>query len=134
MDGIAQRCLCSESSPTSAPTSSRSPWRSSLHLEHSRKLLTAASQPHSAGAWPAPLLPHDVPSYGSDAGPPGQATVLDGRAVAAAWQAELAVEVAELSRTLGRPPGLGVLLVGDRPDSLLYVTRKKLACHEVSPR
>jgi hypothetical protein len=57
--------------------------------------------------------------------------VLDGRAIAAAWQEELAAEAAEFRRQAGRPPGLGVIMVGGRPDSFLYVHRKQEACHKV---
>ncbi|KXZ47921.1 hypothetical protein GPECTOR_32g534 [Gonium pectorale] len=31
---------------------------------------------------------------------------------------------------LGRPPGLGVVLVGNRPDSMLYVAKKQEACQK----
>lgn len=61
----------------------------------------------------------------------GQARILDGRAVAAAWQDELAHDVQDVSMRGGRPPGLGVVLVGSRPDSLLYVSRKREACEKV---
>lgn len=60
-----------------------------------------------------------------------RAVILDGRAVAAAWQDELALEVADVKARGGRPPGLGVILVGGRPDSQLYVTRKQEACERV---
>jgi hypothetical protein len=59
------------------------------------------------------------------------ARILDGRAVAAAWQEELARDVRDVYAKGGRPPGLGVVLVGSRPDSLLYVTRKREACERV---
>lgn len=59
------------------------------------------------------------------------ARVLDGRAVAAAWQEELARDVRDVYAKAGRPPGLGVVLVGARPDSLLYVMRKREACERV---
>lgn len=62
----------------------------------------------------------------------GHAQVLDGRAVAAAWQEELARDVRDVLTKSGRPPGLGVVLVGSRPDSLLYVSRKREACERVS--
>lgn len=60
-----------------------------------------------------------------------RAVVLDGRAVSAAWQAELTRDVRSIRASCGRPPGLGVVLVGSRPDSLIYVTRKKDACDRV---
>ena len=59
------------------------------------------------------------------------ARVLDGRAMAAAWQEELAASVADVVARCGRPPGLGVVLVGTRPDSQLYVGRKREACEKV---
>ena len=61
----------------------------------------------------------------------GRAVILDGRAVAAAWERELVGDVARLTELLGRPPGLGVVLVGSRPDSMLYVTKKQEACQKV---
>jgi hypothetical protein len=57
-----------------------------------------------------------------------RARVLDGRAVAAAWSSELQQQVQDISRLLNRRPGLAVVLVGDRPDSLIYVSRKQEAC------
>ncbi|KAG2440372.1 hypothetical protein HXX76_004477 [Chlamydomonas incerta] len=60
----------------------------------------------------------------------GRAVILDGRAVAAAWERELVGDVARLTGLLGRPPGLGVVLVGSRPDSMLYVTKKQEACQK----
>ena len=57
--------------------------------------------------------------------------MLDGRAVAAQWQEELAREVASMRARGLRRPGLGVVLVGERPDSQLYVARKQEACSRV---
>lgn len=55
--------------------------------------------------------------------------MLDGRAVASAWLEQLQAEVPALTRALlGRAPVLVVVLVGARPDSVLYVTRKQEAC------
>ena len=63
-----------------------------------------------------------------------KAIILDGRAVSAAWQDELAQQVQDIRSRGGRPPGLGVILVGNRPDSQLYVTRKQEACERVGIR
>lgn len=60
-----------------------------------------------------------------------RARVLDGRAVSAQWQDELAHEVATMRAKGLRRPGLGVVLVGDRPDSHVYVARKQEACSRV---
>ncbi|KAF5838022.1 tetrahydrofolate dehydrogenase/cyclohydrolase [Dunaliella salina] len=57
------------------------------------------------------------------------ALVLDGRRVASQWIEELASEVQQVTNVLQRPPGLAVVLVGRRADSLLYVSRKQEAAH-----
>mmetsp|Transcript_36891 Transcript_36891/g.104114 ORF Transcript_36891/g.104114 Transcript_36891/m.104114 type:complete len:396 (+) Transcript_36891:523-1710(+) len=62
---------------------------------------------------------------------PGPATVLNGRQIAAEWLAELEHEVSSVSGVMGRPPKLRVVMVGDRPDSRVYVHRKLQRCHEV---
>ena len=58
------------------------------------------------------------------------ATILDGKATAAAIKGELAVRVARL-RELGVIPGLGTVLVGDDPGSHSYVAGKHRDCAEV---
>jgi methylenetetrahydrofolate dehydrogenase (NADP+) / methenyltetrahydrofolate cyclohydrolase len=54
------------------------------------------------------------------------ATLIDGKARAAALRAEIAAGVAKLSRQ----PGLAVVLVGDDPASAVYVRSKGKACVE----
>ena len=56
--------------------------------------------------------------------------ILDGRATAKAIRAELGAEVASIQNARGTP-GLGVLLVGDRRDSLTHVRMKRKAADEV---
>ena len=58
------------------------------------------------------------------------ASVLDGRATAAAIKAELKVRV-EALRERGVMPGLGTVLVGDDPGSHAYVAGKHRDCAEV---
>ena len=58
------------------------------------------------------------------------ATILDGKAAAAAVKAELAARVADL-REAGVVPGLGTVLVGDDPGSHAYVAGKHRDCAEV---
>jgi methylenetetrahydrofolate dehydrogenase (NADP+)/methenyltetrahydrofolate cyclohydrolase len=58
------------------------------------------------------------------------ATLLDGKATAAAIKSELAGRVARL-RELGLTPGLGTVLVGDDPGSHSYVAGKHRDCAEV---
>ena len=58
------------------------------------------------------------------------ATILDGRATAAAVKADLATRVARLAAA-GIRPGLGTVLVGDDPGSHAYVAGKHRDCAEV---
>ncbi|MFM2438877.1 MAG: hypothetical protein RLZ55_1702 [Actinomycetota bacterium] len=58
------------------------------------------------------------------------ATILDGKATAAAVKAELAGRVSALA-AVGRRPGLGTVLVGDDPGSRSYVGGKHRDCEEV---
>jgi methylenetetrahydrofolate dehydrogenase (NADP+) / methenyltetrahydrofolate cyclohydrolase len=61
-------------------------------------------------------------------------TIIDGKTVARAIQAEIKEEVDGLKRRWGMVPGLGVVLVGDDPASHLYVKNKEKACKEVGIR
>ena len=60
-----------------------------------------------------------------------RAKPLDGRALAKRQEAALTAEVAELTKTYGKSPGLAVILVGDDPASQIYVKRKQQACERV---
>lgn len=59
------------------------------------------------------------------------ATVLDGRATAAAVKEDLQARVKTLATTGGPVPGLGTVLVGDDPASHTYVAGKHRDCAEV---
>lgn len=50
--------------------------------------------------------------------------MIDGSAIAAGIRERLREEVVEVRGLLGRPPGLGVILVGDDPASAIYVRMK----------
>ncbi len=58
------------------------------------------------------------------------ATILDGKATAAAIRAELKHRVAALTDE-GRTPGLGTVLIGDDPGSHAYVRGKHKDCAEI---
>jgi methylenetetrahydrofolate dehydrogenase (NADP+) / methenyltetrahydrofolate cyclohydrolase len=58
------------------------------------------------------------------------ATIIDGKAIAAAVQAELKHAVDQL-RQQGRVPGLAVVLIGDDPASQVYVTNKGKTANEL---
>jgi methylenetetrahydrofolate dehydrogenase (NADP+)/methenyltetrahydrofolate cyclohydrolase len=52
------------------------------------------------------------------------ARVLDGQALAARMQEEITPQIAAFASRYGRPPGLGIVLVGDDPASQVYVRNK----------
>ena len=52
------------------------------------------------------------------------ARIIDGTAIAAAIREELRPQVEAFARARGRPPGLGIVLVGDNPASEIYVSGK----------
>jgi methylenetetrahydrofolate dehydrogenase (NADP+) / methenyltetrahydrofolate cyclohydrolase len=56
--------------------------------------------------------------------------ILDGKVVSEARRAQIKIRAAKLTRSMGRAPGLAVILVGDDPASQVYVGNKIKACHE----
>lgn len=52
------------------------------------------------------------------------ARILDGAAVAGQIRSELSSRAAAFARRAGRQPGLRIILVGDKPDSQIYVNSK----------
>ena len=58
------------------------------------------------------------------------ATLIDGKAAAAALRARVAETAAAFQQTTGRAPGLAVVLVGDHPPSAAYVRSKAKATVE----
>jgi methylenetetrahydrofolate dehydrogenase (NADP+)/methenyltetrahydrofolate cyclohydrolase len=62
------------------------------------------------------------------------ARTLDGQSLAARIQQELLPHVEIFNRTHGRPPGLGILLVGDDPASEVYVRNKVRSGREAGMR
>lgn len=66
----------------------------------------------------------------------GGARLLDGRLHATRWKSEVAQDIARRrsSLLLTHPPGLAAVVIGNRPDSLLYVRRKGEACEEAGMR
>lgn len=52
------------------------------------------------------------------------ARILDGTAVAGQVRTELSSRAAAFTRRAGRQPGLSIVLVGDKPDSQIYVNSK----------
>src|SRR5215813_13529072 len=62
------------------------------------------------------------------------ARLLDGIGTANQIRAEVAPAAAEFAARAGRPPGLGIVLVGDDPASDIYVRGKVKAAGEVGIR
>ena len=58
------------------------------------------------------------------------AKLIDGKQLAANLRGEIAAGVAALKNEKGVTPGLAVILVGDNPASVSYVTAKEKACAE----
>ena len=62
------------------------------------------------------------------------ATLIDGKASAAALRAQLTTDVAAFAAANGHPPGLATVLIGDDAGSQVYVAAKQRACAEVGIR
>jgi len=62
------------------------------------------------------------------------ARILDGVAVASAIREELRPRVVAFSARTGRPPGLGIVLVGTHPPSEIYVRNKLKAASDIGCR
>ena len=79
---------------------------------------------HTRHRAPAPIVPDGVGvlTFASLATP---ATIIDGRAVAAAERAAVADDAASFLFRHGRQPGLATLIVGDDPASGVYVASKQ---------
>ncbi|GKE40518.1 bifunctional protein FolD 1, mitochondrial-like protein isoform X1, partial [Tanacetum coccineum] len=60
-----------------------------------------------------------------------RATEIDGKLIANDIKATLATEISNMKNSIGKVPGLGVVLVGTRKDSLSFVRIKKKACEQV---
>lgn len=60
------------------------------------------------------------------------AQIIDGKAIAAAIRADVAVRAKAFAARAGRRAGLAVILVGDDPASQIYVRNKSAACEEAN--
>lgn len=57
--------------------------------------------------------------------------LIDGQAIAHKYQAHIAHTISQYQQTIGKVPGLAVIMVGDNPASLAYVKNKETACQRV---
>lgn len=62
------------------------------------------------------------------------AALIDGKTIAEEIRSEIADEVRRMKSSIGKTPGLAVILVGDRRDCQIYVRNKILACEEAGIR
>lgn len=60
--------------------------------------------------------------------------IIDGKKIAAEIRAEIAADAARFAVEAGRAPGLAVVLAGENPASVSYVTAKERACAECGIR
>ncbi|GMP68892.1 hypothetical protein CsSME_00028346 [Camellia sinensis var. sinensis] len=108
----------------------------------SRAFSTLKSNPSQQIIKSPPLLSHDVPdvwtSNSMHCDPPSigecynerRARVIDGKSMAAKIIAGIGGEVIRMQESIGKVPGLAVILVGERKDSETYVRNKRKACEE----
>ena len=63
-----------------------------------------------------------------------KAKIIDGKKLAAETRSAIAASVSELKKSTGVVPGLAVILAGENPASVSYVTAKEKACAEAGMR
>ncbi|XP_047335020.1 bifunctional protein FolD 1, mitochondrial-like [Impatiens glandulifera] len=87
-------------------------------------------------AWPANSTHYDPSPSPSSAhcNDKWTARLIDGKSMAEKIQAEIASEVTNMKESIRKVPGLAVILVGERKDSLAYVRNKRIACEEAGIR
>jgi methylenetetrahydrofolate dehydrogenase (NADP+)/methenyltetrahydrofolate cyclohydrolase len=59
------------------------------------------------------------------------ADIIDGKKISQEIQEELKLEISQLTKNLSAKPGLAVILVGEDPASLIYVSNKVKTCNEI---
>ncbi|XP_057513923.1 bifunctional protein FolD 1, mitochondrial-like isoform X2 [Actinidia eriantha] len=108
----------------------------------SRALFTLKSDPSQEIIKSPPLLSLDLPDVWTSNSkyfdPPSirectnkcSARVIDGKLVAEKIRAGIAAEVMRMKESIGKVPGLAVILVGQRRDSKTYVRNKRIACED----
>lgn len=60
-----------------------------------------------------------------------RASIIDGKSIGAMIKSQVAAEILRMRDTIGKQPGLAVVLVGQRNDSFSFVRIKMKACDEV---
>lgn len=58
------------------------------------------------------------------------AGVIDGKSISDKIRSGIASEVRRMKKSIGKVPGLAVIMVGERRDSQTYVRTKRYACEE----
>uniref|UniRef100_A0A7C9AIX9 methenyltetrahydrofolate cyclohydrolase n=1 Tax=Opuntia streptacantha TaxID=393608 RepID=A0A7C9AIX9_OPUST len=78
-------------------------------------------------AWPCALHSQPSPKPHIDR----RASIIDGKSIGAMVKSQVAAEILRMKDSIGKQPGLAVVLVGKRNDSHSFVRIKMKACHEV---
>src|SRR5207253_2531622 len=118
--------------PAISPSSSLPPNPSASHPDCPA---TAAPLSAARGDRDHHLHPLEAAAGNPDGSRPDDhmtATLIDGKAAAAAIRLKVASQVAEFERQSGRPPGLATVLVGEDPASAVYVRSKNRATAEAN--
>ncbi|KAM3737989.1 hypothetical protein ACB098_09G098800 [Castanea mollissima] len=79
--------------------------------------------------WASNPTPHDFPSAHKCSNEQN-AAIIDGKSVAEEIMSRIAFEVKRMKESIGKVPGLAVIMVGQRRDSQTYVRNKIKACGE----
>ncbi|CAL0329470.1 unnamed protein product [Lupinus luteus] len=91
--------------------------------------LVSLDLPHDH-TWPCNSSSHETP-HSNHIPTLHTAKLLDGNSISTEIKSKIAAEVARMKKCLGIVPGLGVIMVGERRDSQIYVRNKILACDQV---
>ncbi|XP_075637112.1 bifunctional protein FolD 1, mitochondrial isoform X2 [Castanea sativa] len=79
--------------------------------------------------WASNPTPHDFPSAHKCSNEQN-AAIIDGKSMAEEIMSRIAFEVKRMKESIGKVPGLAVIMVGQRRDSQTYVRNKIKACGE----
>ncbi|KAL5550576.1 hypothetical protein UlMin_000752 [Ulmus minor] len=79
----------------------------------------------------APVSSHSHLPLARNCSNKGTAAVINGQLIADEIRSGIASEVRRMKESIGKVPGLAVIVVGERKDSQTYVRNKIIACEEV---
>lgn len=106
-------------------------WISAKRALHSQTQKTIKCPPLISLDSPDIWVPSSTPKPPSFTVNDRTAAILDGRTIAKEIRSKITAEVRKMSNSVAKTPGLGVVLVGKRRDSRVFVSTKLKACKEV---